>query len=145
MSRAASATGLIALGGAAGLIISLIAYTSRASGIDGTGGALLVILSSVAILLAALALTMWDTRQNWWTGLLYFLLILGILGTAFAAYLLNSHLLLLAMAVSLIGWLIATAIRRDHPPHPPRSARVTQVTRTTATRATRPAKRKATR
>ncbi|PYE85263.1 hypothetical protein [Phyllobacterium leguminum] len=140
MSRASSATGLIALGGAAGLIISLIAYTSRSSGIDGAGGTLLVIFSCAAILLAALALTLWDTRRNWWTGTLIFLLLLGILGTAFAGYMLESQWLVLAMALSMIGWLWATGIRRDSSPHNPRprAARVTHATRT-------PAKRKASR
>ncbi|WP_420963330.1 hypothetical protein [Brucella sp. IR073] len=149
MRRATSATGLIALGGAAGLIISLMAYTSRSSGIDGSGGALLVILSCTAILLAALALTIWATRRSWWTGLLYFLLILGILGTAFAGYMLDSLPLVLAMALSLIGWLIATTIRRNTPSRPTRvthrtaAARVTSNTTRTKTKTT--AKRKASR
>ncbi|PRD42884.1 hypothetical protein C5748_13995 [Phyllobacterium phragmitis] len=111
MSRATSA-GLIALGAAAGLIISLMAYTSRSSGIDGTGGALLVIASSTAILLAALALSIWPAKRGWLPGTLVFLLFLGILGTAFAAYLLDSTWLQLAMAVCLIGWLLTIIARR---------------------------------
>ncbi|KXF75618.1 hypothetical protein ATN84_16640 [Paramesorhizobium deserti] len=107
MSRATSA-GLIALGAAAGLILSLIAYTTRSSGINGTGGALLVIASSAAILLAAMAIAMWPKMRGWLRGTLIFLLLLGILGTALAAYFLDSKWLLLAMAVCLIGWLLAT-------------------------------------
>lgn len=145
MSRATSATGLIALGGAAGLIISLIAYTTKSSGIDGSAGALLVILSSALILLAALALTIWATRRSWWTGTLVFLLLLGILGTAFAAYMLDSHWLLIAMAVSMIGWLFATAIRRDTPSHTPRVTRVARSTQPVRQPAKPTAKRKASR
>ncbi|WP_147272234.1 hypothetical protein [Phyllobacterium salinisoli] len=111
MSRATSA-GVIALGAAAGLIISLIAYTTRSSGINGTGGALLVIASSTAILLAALALVIWTSMRGWLPGTLIFLLILGILGTAFAAYLLDSAWLLVAMAVCLVGWFLTVGARR---------------------------------
>lgn len=126
MSRATSA-GLIALGAAAGLILSLIAYTSRSSGINGTGGALLVIASSTAILLAALAIAIWPKMRGWLRGTLLFLLLLGIIGTGLAAYLLESNGLLLAMAVCLVGWLL-TIMQRAAP----------------ATRSTRTVKGKAT-
>lgn len=99
--------GLIALGAAAGLALSVFAYISRSSGINGTAGAMLVIASSAAILLAALALTSWPAMWGWLRGLLLFLLLLGILGTGLAAYLLANIWLQVAMAVCLVGWLLA--------------------------------------
>ncbi|WEX08733.1 hypothetical protein [Chelativorans sp. AA-79] len=97
--------GLIALGAAAGLAISIAAYLSRGSGINGTEGALLVIASSAAILVAALALVFKPAMHGLLRGVLLFLLFLGILGTGAAAYFLASIWLQLAMAVCLVGWL----------------------------------------
>lgn len=99
--------GLIALGAAAGLALSIFAYVERSSGINGTAGAMLVVASSAAILLAALALASWPGMWRGLRGLLLFLLLLGILGTGLAAYFLMSIWLLVAMAVCLIGWLLA--------------------------------------
>ncbi|WP_274426154.1 hypothetical protein [Chelativorans sp. YIM 93263] len=110
-----STAGLIALGAAAGLALSIFAYISRSSGINGTAGALLVIASTAAILLAALALTCWPAMRGWLRGTLLFLLLLGILGTGLAAHFLASVWLQVAMAVCLIGWLLAIMGRKERP------------------------------
>jgi hypothetical protein len=107
--------GLIALSAAAGLAVSIFNYFSRTSGIDGSGGALLVIASCAAILLAALLLALRSGIRDGLNITLLSLIFLGILGTALAAYLLASTWLQVLMALGLIGWL--TTFLRSPPSH----------------------------
>ncbi len=106
------AAGLIALGAAGGLVISTMNYFSNSSGINGTGGALLVITSSAAVMLAALVLALRPGMRGWLRGTLLVPLLLGILGTGLAAYFLASTWLQVAMAICLIGWIVAILSRR---------------------------------
>ncbi|MCD7060579.1 hypothetical protein [Pelagibacterium xiamenense] len=96
---------VVALGAAVGLIISIINYFTPGNGISGTPGALLVIGSTLAILLAATVIWFLAGRLSWIGGTLFVLILLGILGTAFAGYLLESAWLPVTMAVCLAGWL----------------------------------------
>ncbi len=114
MARAGA--GLVAIGSAAGLAIALYNYIMPTnllepdSSVTGTAGALLVVASSAVILLAALVLAAGKGGR----GLRWFLVagcLVGVLGTGFAAYLLDTLLLLIAMAVCLLGWLAMFAIR----------------------------------
>ncbi|MGV3489934.1 MAG: hypothetical protein ACO1OG_01305 [Devosia sp.] len=101
---------LIILGAAAGLIISIYNYfmpqglLSPLSDIAGTYGALLVIASTALMLFAGLVL-FYSKRF----GVLAFIAVLGtfldVLGTGFAAMLLDSLPLLLATGVAGLGWL----------------------------------------
>lgn len=104
---------LTALCAAAGAGVSVFNYLDRASGIAGTPGALLVIGSCLAIFAAALVILSLSNRFRWFSRTLFVLIFLGILGTAFAAYLLESAWLLAAVAGCFLGWL-AASLGRHH-------------------------------
>jgi glycerol-3-phosphate acyltransferase PlsY len=102
---------LMALTAILGTAISVYNYFAPMSGIDHTPGALLVIVST--LILFALAMLMAAPFSS--AALRVFLasaLLLGILGTAFAAYLLNSNALLALMCACLVGWLMQVAAPR---------------------------------
>ncbi len=95
---------IMAAASAAGLVLSIASYLRIGSGIDHTYGALLVtvstaLLSGAAVIVALLGSAGWPSR------ILQILILLGILGTALAAYFLEAHALLALMAVALLGWL----------------------------------------
>lgn len=129
--------GLIAIGSAAGLAISLYNYFMPVnlwdpdSSVTGTAGALLVVVSTAIILLAALVLAAGRNRsgrkaagldrgtdrgkRGKGRALRAFLVVgclVGIVGSALAAYLLQSVPLFAAMAFCLIGWITMIAIPR---------------------------------
>ncbi|WP_404402191.1 hypothetical protein [Pelagibacterium halotolerans] len=95
---------VIAFGAAVGLIVSIVNYFTPGNGISGTEGALLVIGSTLAILMAATVIWLLAGRLRWIGSILFVLILLGILGTALAGYLLESTWLPIMMAVCLIGW-----------------------------------------
>ncbi len=95
---------MIFAGGLAGTIIAAYAYFAPLTGVTGTPGALLVVVTSLLILAAALVVALIASRG--WRNLFRVLLLLGILGTAAAAVFLHEWVLIAAMAVALIGWLI---------------------------------------
>ncbi|BAT59554.1 hypothetical protein GJW-30_1_02087 [Variibacter gotjawalensis] len=96
---------VIAIAALLGAVVSLYNYVTPLTGIDGTGGALLVIVSSLilagaAILLATCRLGTFLRR------FLKFSALLDIAGTSFAAYLLETQSLLALMAVCFVAWLL---------------------------------------
>ena len=93
-------------GAAIGLALSLFNYFWPANGIHGTPGVLLVIVSTALIFAAAVVTAIDSTRRHWWTIVLNVLIPLGILGTGFAAYLLETDLLLVLMGLAAVGWLL---------------------------------------
>ena len=98
---------LMGLFAAAALALCIYNYVTPFTGIDGTAGALLVIVSTTILILLALALQM---GHGGGAGLHVFLLVaslLNIAGTTFAGLLLESRTLMALMAVCLIGWLMA--------------------------------------
>src|SRR5665213_1265685 len=109
---------LVVIAAAVGECIAAWGYLARHNGIDGTAGALLVVASTIAVLLASFILALGWPKRSVWRRLLSFLVVLGIIGTGKAAYFLEAHWLLAAMAVALAGWLFggtwkpaATAMR----------------------------------
>ena len=107
MTRETRAGGawLMAAAAALGLIVSIVQFYRRGSGVDHTAGALLVIISTALLLAAALVLA--SVRGGgWWRTLLVALSILGLLGTGVAAWLLHAWILLALMVLALVGWLI---------------------------------------
>ena len=92
---------LVALSAAVGLAASIYSYIDQASGIDGTEGALLVIISSALIAGAALAIGLTD-MPSVLRLILEVLIVLGILGTMAAAYLLMSWILLGTMVAAIV-------------------------------------------
>jgi hypothetical protein len=100
----AAGDGIIAVCSAVGLAVSIFNYF-QPDGIGGSAGALLVIASSALILAASLVRRL--LASPGWRITLGALLFLGILGTGFAAYMLEAWLLLGLMALAMIGWLIS--------------------------------------
>lgn len=107
---------LLFLGALIGLGVSIFDYLWTRNGIHGTGGALLVVIASAVMLALGGALLRWRTSSSWTRGVLLVLLLIDILGTGVAAYMLEAWWVLGAMALALIGWLIdigsGTAPRR---------------------------------
>jgi hypothetical protein len=71
----------------------------------------LVVISS-ALMVAAAALILAARMSRPQRGLLVVLVALDIVGTAFAAYLLEADLLLAAMAAAAVGWIVHLASDR---------------------------------
>ncbi|MEQ9608060.1 MAG: hypothetical protein RLN99_10365 [Kiloniellaceae bacterium] len=107
---------LLTVAALAGAVVAAVAYFDRGSGIDGTPGALLVIASSTAICLAGLVVIAAALRRGLFHAILVVLLLLGILGTALAAAMLHSTLLLAMMGLCLLGWLAHLFTRKGSRP-----------------------------
>jgi len=88
----------------ASLLVTLYAYFTPLTGVTGTAGALLVVVANVILLLAALVLPGLQGRGM--RNLVRVLVLLGLIGTAFAGLLLHLWTVPVAMAVGLIGLII---------------------------------------
>lgn len=87
------------------LIDALFNYFWRGNGIHGTEGALLVIVSTLLMALAAgVIVNRWGPR--WGRRVLEFLLLLDFIGTAAAGYFLEAWVLLALVGLSFIAWLV---------------------------------------
>lgn len=111
---------LIALGAAIGLAVSVynyfspLGFLSPYSNTAGTAGALLVVGSTAIMLVAGLVLATLPRSR----ALVVFALLgclVDILGTGFAALLLDSLPLLAAMVIAAVGWLMWVFGRRPTP------------------------------
>jgi hypothetical protein len=91
---------LISVAALLGAAVSVYNYFAESSGIQGTGGAMLVIVSSAV--LGVLGPGLGGGRSR----VLAAVSLILILGTAFAAWLLESSALLALMAASFLGWLL---------------------------------------
>ena len=96
---------LISLAAILGAAVSIYNYITPLSGIDGTPGAIVVIVSTLILFLFGLVMGL-PLRNAACRSSLVVLTLLGIAGTAFAAYLLNSMALLALMALCFLGLLI---------------------------------------
>jgi hypothetical protein len=102
---------LIALGAGLGLAVSIynyfspIGFLSPVSDTAGTPGALLVIGSTAIMLVAGLVLAT-EPRSRLLTWFAVIGCLIDIIGTGFAAMLLDSTPLLVCMAISAVGWLL---------------------------------------
>ncbi|MBC7168291.1 hypothetical protein, partial [Phenylobacterium sp.] len=81
-------------------------YFTPATGIDGTPGALLVIVSTTLLAGAALLIGFVAALPGWGRITLLTLCLLDVLGTGLAAYFLQAWVLLAAMALALLAWLV---------------------------------------
>ena len=111
LGKAKIGTSLLCSGAILGTAVSIANYFSPDSGIAGTPGALLVIVSTLILLV--FGLIMRSDAQGF--GFRIFIAgsaLFNILGTAFAGHLLNSETLAVLMMVSLAGWLIHLFERR---------------------------------
>ncbi len=112
---------LIALGAGLGLLVSIYNYfapvslLAPATDVSHTWGALVALAATAILFIAGLVLGGATTNR----GLIAFLVagcLVGILGTALVAWLLESQLLLALMLVCAIGWLMRVFTgRRAYP------------------------------
>jgi len=96
--------GLWLIAGLLGAAAALYDYFAPATGIDHTGGVVLVLASCVLMVLAALAVL--TIGSGALTNILIFLIFLDILGTGTAAWFLESGLVMAAMAIATLGFLL---------------------------------------
>lgn len=100
---------LVLLPALAGAALGAFAYLSPNTGVDGTAGALLALAGAAAVALGAL-LALLPAVRGWARGLLGVLIGLGAALTAVAAYFLMQYAFAVAMALAVLGLLLATAL-----------------------------------
>ena len=89
---------------ALGLAISVFDYFWPDNGIHGSLGVLIVIGSTALMAIAAAAIAS-GLARGWLRAILAALILLDILGTGFAAYMLEAEILFGLMVLALIVWL----------------------------------------
>ena len=102
--------GLLLLAGLLGSVAAGYDYVTPATGIDHTGGVILVLVSCMLLLLAALGIL--AMGQGLLAGILTFLIFLDILGTGTAAWFLESELVMAAMMIATVGFFYWITSRR---------------------------------
>jgi hypothetical protein len=88
----------------AGLLLAIYAYVTPLTGVNGSIGALIVIVATLVLALGALVLPV--IRHRCWRNLARILLLLGVIGTFVAALLLHRWGIGAAMALGLVGLVI---------------------------------------
>jgi hypothetical protein len=96
---------IITLAALVGCAVAIYNYNAADNGISSTPGAMLVIYSTIALIVAGFILGR-DMGGRVLHVMLATLALLAILGTGFAAWLLESNVLMVLMAISLFGWLV---------------------------------------
>jgi ABC-type multidrug transport system permease subunit len=95
----------VAILGAIAFLDALFNYFWTGNGIHGTEGALLVVISTFLLALAAgLIAARW--LSGWLRGLFEVLIALDLVGTGCAAYLLDAWILLGLVILAAIAWLV---------------------------------------
>jgi hypothetical protein len=95
-----------------GVVAAAVAMFREGNGIAYSGGAILVLVSTALLLVAALILCLYRPTPRWLSVLLAVLMLLDLIGTSLAAYFLEAHALLALMALGLIGWLVFMLVDR---------------------------------
>lgn len=103
-TRSGRGSGLILLAGALGAAAAFYDFNTVSTGIDGTGGAELVIASSLLMVFAALMVLL--LGRGLLAGVFLLLLLLDVIGTGVAGYFLESPMIMGAMALAALGWLL---------------------------------------
>jgi quinoprotein glucose dehydrogenase len=94
----------------AALVLSAFNFFATGNGIHGTGGALLVLISSGMMVGAALAILDRRAMARWLYGTLMALIGLDIVGTAVAAYFLEAYWVDAAMLLAAVGFVMHLAV-----------------------------------
>jgi hypothetical protein len=97
---------LIVLASLIAIAICLYDYYTPETGLIGTGGVVLVAVSALLMLLAALVVARVPERSCLLQGFLVVSIILDIIGSSVAGYFLESPVIMAAEALALIGWLM---------------------------------------
>ena len=90
----------------AGLVLAAIATFNDGNGIARTLGAYLVLSTTALLVAGALLLAFARNAPRWLRGIIALLVLLDLLGSAFAAYLLEAYWLTGFMLAGLVAWLI---------------------------------------
>lgn len=106
---------LVLLPALLGAVLGAIAYFVPNTGVDGTPGALLALIGAGAVTLGAL-LALMPSINGWVLGVLNVLLGLGTVLTAAAAYFLMQYAFAFAMAVALLGLILAVIVHQNRRP-----------------------------
>lgn len=109
---------VLALASLIAFAVTIYNFFDKSNGIHGTEGALLVVVSTALMLIASLVISVGRVRPRWFRVLLEVLILLDILGTGLAGYLLESWALVGLMVIALIGWLVYVVT----PAPPPRTS-----------------------
>jgi len=102
---------LIAFGAGLGLLVAIWNYFASTAllapttDVSHTPGALLAVAATAVLLIAGLVLG-GSARNPWLVAFLVLGSLVGIVGTALAAWLLESQLLLALMLVAAVGWTL---------------------------------------
>ncbi len=88
----------------ASLVLAVYAYVTPLTGVNGTAGALLMIVASLLLSIVALGLPAISRRG--WRNVLRVLIVVGLIGTCFAGLLLHRWWIGVAMGIGLIGIVI---------------------------------------
>jgi len=111
---------LLAVASAVALAIALFDYFWPNNGIHGTAGALLVVASTAVALVLSIVLAVGTRMAYWVMVLVRTLILIDLVGTAVAAWLLNAWWLLALVVLAVIGWILqlapATRARHVHAP-----------------------------
>jgi hypothetical protein len=97
---------LILLGSVIAGAISVYDYFSVDTGLQGTGGVVLVGCAQGLMFLAALTMALKPQRGCFLQGFLVVSIILDIIGSSVAGYFLESPVIMAAQALCLLGWLM---------------------------------------
>jgi len=97
------------------LLDSVFNYIWTGNGIHGTEGALLVVISTLLMAVAAALIGM-RVVHGWLSTVLSILLVLDFIGTGLAAYLLEAWILLGLDILAAIAWLASFATKRTLSP-----------------------------
>jgi hypothetical protein len=87
-------------------VICVYDYYSASTGLQGTGGVILVACAAALMLLASLVMALIPNRANWIQTFLVVSILLDIIGSSVAGYFLESPVIMAAEALALIGWLM---------------------------------------
>jgi hypothetical protein len=94
---------------------ALFEYFWTGNGIHGTEGALLVVISTLLMAVAAALIGM-RVAHGWLSTVLSILLVLDFIGTGLAAYLLEAWILLGLDILAAVAWLASFATKRTLSP-----------------------------
>ncbi|GHA94013.1 hypothetical protein [Modicisalibacter luteus] len=102
------------------LIVAAINTFNVGNGIAYTPGTYLVLFSTAMLVIGSLLITFVRSMPRWLSGLIAFLLLIDLLGTGLASYLLEATILVWLMVAGLVAWLIhvfadPASGKRSHP------------------------------
>jgi uncharacterized membrane protein YhaH (DUF805 family) len=97
---------LILLGSVITGAICIYDYNSIATGLQGTGGVVVVGIAAVLMFLSALTMATKPRRGRFLQSFLVIAILLDIIGSSIAGYFLESSVIMAAQALALLGWLL---------------------------------------